>query len=108
MVITIDSNNITLTPKNTTEEIIQNVNIIVTTILGNVPLDRKFGIDGKIIDDSTIKGKSKLMISILESIQDFEPRIEVSNIDFIENFESAKKGTLIPKLEVKIKDEYIS
>ena len=97
MFITVGSSNITLTPKNFIEEIIQNVNVIVTTIMGNVPLDRKFGIDGKVIDAATIKGKSKLMIYILESIQDFEPSIK-----------SAEKGTLIPRLEVRIKDEYIS
>ena len=108
MFITVGSSNITLTPKNFIEEIIQNVNVIVTTIMGNVPLDRKFGIDGKVIYAATIKGKSKLMIYILESIQDFEPRIEVTAIDFIEDIKSAEKGTLIPRLEVRIKDEYIS
>lgn len=109
MIITADlSNNITLTPKNVVEEIIQNINIIVTTVQGNVPLDRKFGIDGEIIDAQAIKGKSKLMIYILESVQDFEPRAEVTSIDFIPDIESIGKGRLIPKLEVRIKDEYIS
>lgn len=108
MIITVNSDNITLTPRNIVEEIIQNINIIVTTVMGNVPLDRKFGIDGKIIDDSSISGKGKLMISIIESIQDFEPRVEVTAVDFEENYEKAKDGMLIPKLEVKIKDEYIS
>lgn len=108
MIITADSCNITLTPQNSAEEIIQNVNVIVSTVLGNVPLDRGFGIDGKIIDLPAFKGKSKLAISILESIQDFEPRIEVTNISFAEDFENAEKGILIPELEVRIKDEYIS
>ncbi len=108
MNITANSNNITLTPKNYVEEIIQNVNVIVTTVMGNVPLDRKFGINGKIIDDSSIQGKSRLAISILESIQDFEPRIEVISIDFEENIEKVGEGILTPKLEVKIKDEYIT
>ena len=108
MFITVGSSNITLTPKNFSEEIIQNVNVIVTTIMGNVPLDRKFGISGEIIDTSSVKGKSKLMIYLLESVQDFEPRIEVTAVDFIEDIKSAEKGTLIPRLEVRIKDEYIS
>ena len=108
MFITADSNNITLTPKNIAEEIIQNVNVIVSTVMGNVPLDRKFGISGEIIDTSSVKGKSKLMIYLLESVQDFEPRIEVTAIDFIEDIKSTEKGTLIPRLEVRIKDEYIS
>ena len=108
MFITADSNNITLTPKIIAEEIIHNVNVIVSTVMGNVPLDRKFGISGEIIDTSSVKGKSKLMIYLLESVQDFEPRIEVTAIDFIEDIKSAEKGTLIPRLEVRIKDEYIS
>lgn len=108
MFITVDSNNITLTPKNFVEEIIQNVNVIASTVIGSVPLDRKFGISGEIIDTSSVKGKSKLMIYLLESVQDFEPRIEVMAIDFIEDVKSAEKGTLIPRLEVRIKDEYIS
>jgi len=108
MFITVDSNNITLTPKNSVEEIIQNVNVIATTVMGNVPLDRKFGIDGKVMDAATIKGKSKLMICLLESIQDYEPRIEVTGIELIDDIENAENGTLIPKLEVRIKDEFIS
>ncbi len=107
MIITVDSEDITLTPENLAEEIIQNVNIIAATVAGNVPLDRKFGIAGEIIDASTIRGKSKLMIYLLESIQDYEPRIEVVAIDFIEDAEKAERGTLIPRLEVRIKDEYI-
>ncbi len=108
MYITVDSKNITLTPKNLIEEITQNVSVIVSTVMGNVPLDRKFGISGEIIDTSSVKGKSKLMIYLLESVQDFEPRIEVTAVDFIEDIKSAAEGTLIPRLEVRIKDEYIS
>ncbi len=108
MIIIPDSNDsITLTPKNIAEEIIQNIKVIVTTVMGNVPLERKFGIDGKIIDNP-IKRKSKLIICILESIQDFEPRAEVANIEIIDDIGSFGKGRLIPKLEVRIKDEYIS
>ena len=108
MIIIPDSNDsITLTPKNVVEEIMQNIKVIVTTVMGNVPFDRKFGIDGKFIDNP-IKRKSKLTICILESIQDFEPRAEVTNIEIIDDVESFGKGKLIPKLEVRIKDEYIS
>ena len=108
MIIIPDSNNsITLIPKNVAEEIIQNIKVIVTTVMGNVPLDRKFGIDSKIIDNP-IKAKSRLAIFILESIQDFEPRAEVTNIEIIEDIEGFGKGRLMPKLEVNIKDEYIS
>lgn len=108
MFITVDSNNINLMPENYVEEIIQNIKVIVTTVIGNVPLDRKFGINGNVIDAAQPKGKSMLTINILESVQDYEPRVEISGIEFIEDVKGAEKGILIPKLEVKIKDEYIT
>lgn len=110
MNLTIDGGNIdfTLTPQKTVLEIIQNIKVIISTIKGSVVLDRGFGIDSELIDCTSISGKGKLMIYIIESLQEFEPRVEINSIDFIQDKENADKGIFFPKLEVHIKDEYIT
>ncbi len=110
MNLTIDGENFdfTLTPQETVFEIIQNIKTIISTVKGSVVLDRGFGIDGELIDCTSVSGKSKLMIYIIESLQEFEPRVEVVSIDFAEDRENIDKGIFFPKLEVYIKDEYIS
>lgn len=99
---------ISLTPESSLSEIVQNVKIILLTYRGSVPLFRKFGIDGSCLDLSSVVVRSKLIIDIIESIQDFEPRASVVSVSFDNNTEKAEEGILMPKVEVKIADEYIT
>lgn len=99
---------LSLTPEGIVQEIIQNVKTIISTVKGSVVLDRDFGIDSNLIDCTSVSGKSKLMIYIIESLQELEPRVEINSIDFIQDEENADEGIFFPKLEVHIKDEYIA
>lgn len=100
-------NKINLFPKTIVEEIMQNIKTLLTTIVGTVPLDRKLGIDGTIIDYPINKAIAKFSIYILESIQEYEPRVIVLEIDYEKNLETALDGKLYPRVKVRVKDDYI-
>lgn len=61
------------------EEILQNVRMILGTIEGTVPLDRRFGITGDIIDSPTNR-IDKLNQEVFEKIEKYEPRAKVTSI----------------------------
>ena len=95
-------------PKTRFEEIIQNVRIILTTVVGSVPLDRAFGLSVGFIDDPEPRGMMKLRIFTLESIQEYEPRVEVTEVDFVPDINSALDGRLYPKVKVRIPNEHLA
>ena len=99
---------INLFPETVIEEILQNVRIILTTVMGTVPLDRNFGIKAEFIDDPTPRGMMRLSIFATESIQDYEPRVEVRDIEFVPRADDAMDGRLYPKVTVRILDEFIT
>ena len=96
---------INLFPTTALEEILQNVRMILTTVAGSVPLDRAFGLTVSFIDDPEPRGMMKARIFLLEAIQDYEPRVEVTEVDFAPDTESALDGRLFPKVRVRIPDE---
>lgn len=85
------------------EEIIQNVLTLLNTIKGTVPFNRDIGIDGNIIDNAISK-KAKLTSQIIDVIEKYEPRCKVISVK-IEG--DGLNGILIPKVKVKIYDEYL-
>lgn len=95
-------NGIDFAPTNSYAEILQNVRCIVSTIKGSVPLDRDFGVDAEYLDKPTPKAQAMVAQAILNAIQVYEPRVEVNSI----RFTATADGRLIPKVQVKIKDEY--
>ena len=72
---------IKLMPRNTAEEIIQNVSMIVSTIKGTVPLDREFGISVELID-APMNRQSRLIAEVAAAIEKFEPRARLHRIEF--------------------------
>lgn len=97
---------IDLFPETIVDEIMQNIKVILTTIAGTVPLDRSFGISSNVIDQPTQRAIMGLTVEIIESIRLHEPRVEVTNVEF-NNTEEVIDGKLIPKVRVRILDEYI-
>jgi len=93
-------------PITTFEEIIQNVAVILTTIAGTVPLDRRIGMPITSIDEPMQRGMMELTIFAIETIQEYEPRVEVQEVDFATNPADALDGKLYPKVTVRILDEY--
>lgn len=90
---------------NKIEEVMQNVRTILLTTKYSAPLNRKFGINASIIDTS-ILGKAKVISEIINNINLYEPRAEVTNIEFkdgLTNSTDVIEGILHPKVTIKIK-----
>lgn len=92
---------INLAPEDTTEEVLQNVAVILSTPKFSVPLERGLGLAQRFLDKPISAAQSILISEVLEAIEEFEPRAEVENV----TFELGERpGTLIPIVEVKIID----
>ena len=94
-------------PETILEEILQNVAILLTTIIGTVPLDRKLGLPITFIDEPQPRGMMQLSIFVLETLQEYEPRVVVTEVDFVPDPNAAMHGTLYPRVVVRILDEYL-
>lgn len=92
--------NAELEPDDVASEVMQNVRTLLSTFKGTVPLDRKFGISGDVMDLPPGRAMAKLQIEILEAIQDYEPRAEVAEIGF--GTSAAADGVLYPKVKIRI------
>lgn len=92
------SGNINFSPQSEVEEIPQNVRTILSTVKGSVPLDRDFGIDASYVDAPMPVAKAKLASEIMQAIRTYEPRANVTHVDFT----GEMSGLLKPRIEVSI------
>lgn len=90
-------------PSSVIEEILQNVNTIVGTVIYSVPLFREFGIDASFVDEPTPIVKARLVAEISEKVERYEPRILVEEIIINANLD----GQLVPTLKLSIRDGVI-
>lgn len=90
-----------LAPETLEEEVLQNVAIIVSTPKFSVPLDRGLGLAQRFIDKPIQVAQSILISEVLDAVEEYEPRAEVTNVTF-EVGETP--GLLVPVLEVNIVD----
>ena len=104
----LETTQLNMFPETNVEEILQNITVIITTVRGTVPLDRDLGLDVTFIDEPSPRAKIKASIHLLETIQDYEPRVEVTDVDFIPKPNDALDGRFYPKVTVRILDEYLS
>jgi len=104
----IDLRQINMFPRSVHEEIVQNVRMLLSTIQGTVPLDRELGLTNNFIDDPSPRGMMRFAIFALETIQDYEPRVEVTEVDFAPHPDAALDGRLYPRVKVRILDEYLA
>lgn len=87
-------------PATKAEEIEQNVKCIIDTVMGTVPLFRNFGLDTP--QDVPVPFlESQLVIRITEAIQEYEPRVEITNI----GIEPGEDGKAYPRVEYNIVEE---
>lgn len=95
-------------PKDVLTEIIQNVRTIISTTQFSVPLDRRFGIDGTVIDLPLPVAMARISAEVIRAITEYEPRCRVVSVDF-ESTEAtdAEEGHLQPKVSIAIKDEWL-
>ena len=106
-VLGIDTAGINLFPQTIVEEIIQNVSVLLSTVVGSVPLDRNLGLDAVFIDEPLARGMMQLRVFARETIQDYEPRVEITDVDFVPIHADALDGRLYPRAVVRILDEFL-
>lgn len=87
--------------RSTTQEILQNVENIVTRVRGNVVLARHKGINGEHVDKPFELIKAEIIADCMEEIEREEPRFNVENIKILSNEEAAK-------MKIKIIGEVIN
>lgn len=92
--IKLDNVTITGTENN---EIIENLNTIITTPQGTVPLDRNFGLDMSILDEPINLVAGKLTVELIRKAQLYEPRVKIREVIFSLD----ENNNLIPKVRVE-------
>lgn len=94
-------------PKDILTEIIQNVRTVISTTQFTVPLDRRFGIDGTVIDLPMPVAMARISAEVIRAITEYEPRCRVVSVDFEETAAEAEEGHLTPKVSIAIKEEWL-
>lgn len=84
-------------------EVLQNVQTILATVRGTVPLDRTFGIDDTMIDRPEPVAQAQLTGAVIEAIERWEPRVKVVRVTWVElDKTETADGRLVPRVRVKI------
>lgn len=84
-----------------TDEILQNVSMILSTPKGSVPLDRNFGVDLSMLDMPIEMAQNLFTVQVIEAVQDYEPRATIQSVSYERNHLS---GKLKPIVKVVIND----
>lgn len=92
-----------LMPDNTVESILQNVRVIISTIRGDVPLDRGLGLRGRFVDMPMPAAQPILVTEVLEALEAYEPRARLASASF--QIDEDVPGRMIPVVEVNVTDE---
>lgn len=93
-IIPLRQTSINFAPRTLLEEVVQNVITICSTVKGSVPLDREFGVDGKLVDEPENIARAKVSAEMIRAIRRFEPRAEVLSVKF-------KEGETVIEIELK-------
>lgn len=97
--VTVDLKEINFMPATEVEEVIQNVQMILATAKGTVPLDRAFGIDGRFLDEPINAAQARAAAEITSAINSQEPRARVQKVFF--------DGTLAGGLGISVRIEIV-
>lgn len=95
---------INFAPRTVAEEVIQNLQTILTTYKGTVPLDRDFGISMDLVDNPVRERlKVKIYNDMLNAIRRYEPRCSLLGIVV----ESDEDGKVQIGIKVDIKEDTV-
>ena len=92
---------INMEPQTETEEIMQNVAVILATPKFSVPLDRGLGMNMNFLDKPVPSAKVLAIGDVMDAIEEGEPRVRVKEVDFLED---GMLGRFVPAVEVEIVD----
>ena len=92
---------INMEPQTETEEIMQNVAVILATPKFSVPLDRGLGLQMTFLDKPVPAARPLAIGDVMDAIEEGEPRVRVKEVDFLED---GMLGRFVPAVEVEIVD----
>lgn len=98
-----DLRHLKLNETDTVTSVLQNIAVILATPRGSAVLYRDFGISVNILDRPMPITKMMMIADIREAIEEWEPRVTITNIDFSEDI--SEPGKLMPTVEVEIDSE---
>lgn len=87
--------------KNRDEEIIQNVENILSRIKGNIPLNREKGLEASLIDEPLEYVQVYMTGNIIDEIERDEPRFKVKEVLY------DNSNQVIGKLIIRVKGEIL-
>lgn len=76
-------------------EVLEKCMFLLTLIKGTIPMNREIGLDPDIISKPACIAQQKYTISVMELIEEFEPRVAVEEVMFEM---SGGTGNMIPKV----------
>ena len=94
--------NIDLAPENVYQEVLQNIAIILDTVMKSVPMLRGLGLPGELLKRPLPVVKNMLVAYIYDQIDKYEPRAIIGGVTFeIPDNSYPLQGILIPVIELK-------
>lgn len=82
-------------------DVLRCLNVLYSTPLGTVALDREFGLDWSVLDLPLEMAKGRLTIEIIEKTRKYEPRVEVVKVCFDTQLVEGLNGKLAGKVVLK-------
>lgn len=98
-----DAKQLSLNETDIVKSVLQNIALILATPKGSLPMYRDFGLSWGFLDKPIPVAKVLMVSETKESVERWEPRATVLNLDFTENPE--RPGALLPVVEVDISRE---
>ena len=95
-----DKRTLTLAPKTETDAKVQELYILVNTILGECPLYRDFGVSNEYLHMPINAAQTAFTLAITEAMRKYFPDIRLENIRFETTTLGVMAGVLNPILEV--------
>lgn len=81
-------------------EVERNIKTVLSTPIGTCPLYRNFGIDIEMLDTPTAVAQNMLTVAIIEAIEEWEPRVQVTDVTV--DMDAAVEGKISAKVAVSI------
>ncbi len=94
--------NIDLAPENVHQEVLQNVAIILDTVMKSAPMLRGLGLPGELLKRPISVVQNTLVAYIYDQIDEYEPRAIIGGITFeMPDYSYPMQGILIPVVEIE-------
>lgn len=85
--------------------ILQCLRTILTTLQESVFLDRDFARLGEALDKPEPRAIAMEISEIYRALKKYEPRVDITDIRFVQTQADAMDGILVPQVRVKIRQE---